>query len=149
MFEIIIDTREQNAFTFTSISPRPKIKYQGLSTGDYSVIGYEDQITIERKSLPDLFGSFGKGRKRLRSEFERMAEYDYAAIVIEQSLSDIFQNPPPSSQMNPKAVFRSLLSWSMKYHVYCWPAPDRVFAERMTYLLLKSYYLQQAGEKTK
>ena len=140
-FTIITDTREQKPYTFQNIKPEPPaVIRQGLKTGDYSVVGLESKITIERKSLSDLFGSAGKGRKRLESEFQRMNKFDYAAILIESSLSDIFVNPPGRSKMNPKAVFRTLISWSVKYNVCVWPCWSRDAAERVCYLILNNYY---------
>ena len=138
--KIAIDTREQNAWTFSRISPRPDVVFKHLKTGDYSIEGYEDRITIERKSLEDAYSSTGKGRKRLEREFERMRLFDYAAIVVEADLYTIARHPPEHSQMNPKSVFRTLLSWSMKYNVKVWPCPDRQFAEKTTYLLLSFWY---------
>ena len=145
-FKIVIDTREQNAFTFANIKPRPEVIYKALSTGDYSLEGFEDRITIERKSLIDLFGSTGQGRKRLQREFERMRSFEYAALVIERNLGDIFKRTPAHSQMLPKSVFRTLIAWSIRYGVYIWPCPDRSFAERTTHLLLEKWYLE-ATEK--
>lgn len=140
-FKIVVDTREQNAYHFTHIKPyAPWVIYKALSTGDYSIEGYEDRITIERKSLSDLFGSTGQGRERFEREFERLAKYEYAALVIEGSLSDIFQRPPVYSKMNSKAVFHTLISWSVYYKVCIWNAPDRTFAEKLTYYLLEKWW---------
>lgn len=140
-FTIIIDTREQCPFDFYHQTPNQPLTERGtLKTGDYSIKGLENKITIERKSLIDLFGSMGKGRRRLEAEFLRMSKFDYAAIVIESNLSNIFTNPPGRSKMNPKAVFRTLISWSVKYNVCVWPMWNREAAERVTYLLLKKYY---------
>jgi len=139
-FRIVCDTREQAAYTFSSIKPRPEIIYKGLQTGDYSIEGYEDRITCERKSLQDLFGSAGQGRERFEREFERLSKFEYAALVIEAGLGDIFKNPPEHSQMLPKAVFRTLVSWSIRYGVHVWNAPDRTFSEKLTYLILEKWY---------
>lgn len=137
---IITDTREQNPYLFSNIDPKPNVIHKGLPTGDYTLQGYESQIIIERKSKGDLFGSFGQGRDRLRREFARLSEFDYAALVIECSLSDIFVKPPPYTKMNPKSIFRTLLSWSVRYNVHAWTPPDRVFAEKLTYILLAQYF---------
>ena len=143
--KIIVDTRETNAYQFLNITPKPTLLYRGLKSGDYSIEGFEDRITIERKSQIDLFGSTGKGRQRFEREFDRLASFDYAAVVIEADLHTIIKNPPEHSAMNPKAVFRTLLSWSLKYDVHIWPCPSRAFAEKTTYLLLE-FWLRHENE---
>jgi ERCC4-type nuclease len=140
-FTIIIDTREQRPYTFQNIKPEPpETIIQGLKTGDYSLAGLESCICVERKSMIDLFGSVGKGRARFEREMERMSKFDYSALVIESDLSSIFVNPPARSKMNPKAVFRTIISWSVKYHVCVFPLWNRESAERTTYLILKKYW---------
>ena len=140
-FTIIIDTREQRPYTFQNIRPEPRQTItQGLLTGDYSIVGLEDRVCIERKSLTDLFSSVGTGRARFEREMTRMSKMDYSALVIESRLSNIFTNPPDRSKMNPKAVFRTLISWSIKYNVHVWPVWNRDAGEKITYLLLKNFY---------
>ena len=144
---IIIDTREQRPYTFQQIKPQPKVVTKGLKTGDYSLDGLQNKICIERKSLADLFGSVGSGRKRFEREMQRMSKFDYAALVIESSLAGIFTNPPSRSKMSSKAIFRTLLSWSIKYNVCVWPAWNREAGEKITYLLLKNFYDNYSEEK--
>ncbi len=140
-FTIIIDSREQRPYSFQNIQPEPpETVTQGLKTGDYSIVNLEDKVCVERKSLTDLFGSVGTGRERFEREMMRMSEMDYAALVIEANLSSIFTNPPGRSKMNPRAVFRTLISWSQKYNVYMWPVWNREGAEKVTYLILKRFY---------
>jgi ERCC4-type nuclease len=140
-FIIIIDSREQRPYDFQNIKPEsPETIIQGLNTGDYSVVGLEDKICCERKSISDLFSSVGSGRKRFENEMVRMSEFDYAALIIESSLAGIFMCPPGRSRMNTKAVFRTLISWSIKYNVHVWPMWDRESAEKVTYLILKKYW---------
>lgn len=140
-FTIIIDTREQRPYTFQNIKPEPpETVMQGLKTGDYSVAGLEDRICIERKSMADLFGSVGNGRKRFEREMERLSTFDYAAIVIESDIKTWFMNPPGRSKMNPRSVFRTIIAWSQRYGVHVWPMWDRPSAEKVTYLILKRYY---------
>lgn len=143
---IICDSREKTPYNFATIKPKPTLLYKGLKTGDYSLDAFEDKIAIERKSHADLCGSVGQGRKRLQAEFERLSTYEYAAIVIECSLSDIFLRPT-YSKMNPKSILRTLTSWSIRYGVCVWPCPDRIFAERLTYILLSQFYKQSQAEE--
>ena len=144
---IIIDTREQQPYTFQQIKPQPKTIIKGLKTGDYSLDSLENKICIERKSLADAFSSVGSGRKRFEREMQRMSMFDYAGLIIESSLAGIFSNPPARSKMNPKAVFRTLLSWSIRYNVCVWPAWNRDAGEKITYLLLKNFYNNYSEEK--
>ena len=139
-FTIICDIKEKLPYSFENIKPKPKIITQHLVTGDYSILGMQHMIAIERKTLADCFGSVGKGRKRLEAEFQRMQSFDYAALILESSLSSIFTNPPSHSRMSSKAVFRTLISWSIKYHVHIWPCWSREAAEKVCYLILKRYY---------
>lgn len=141
-FIIIRDTREQKAFTFENINvkEKPIIEIGTLKTGDYSLKGFEDKICVERKSAVDLFGSIGKGRERFEREFERMLEYEYAALVIEVDWKDIYKKPPSRSQLSPKIILRTLIAWHMRFNVHVWPCPGRNFAEKVTYLLLDRFY---------
>lgn len=80
-YQIVVDTREQLPL-WTGIR-------KGMKVGDYSIEGFEDKIAIERKSLPDLAGSLGKGHARFRKELERAKELDYFAIVVEGSITKL------------------------------------------------------------
>mgnify|MGYP001048695011 CR=1 FL=1 len=91
-FTIVIDTREQSPFVFAQMDV--PTERRALATGDYSIAGLEDKITIERKSLIDLFGSCGRGRTRFEAEIERMATFQHAAIVCEADWQTILRNPP-------------------------------------------------------
>lgn len=130
---IVIDSREQKPFRFKNSSVK------GLKTGDYSVSGYEDSVCVERKSHADLFSSLGTGRKRFERELQRMSELEYAAIVIEAGLPDLLRQPP-FSQMNPKSVVNTLVSWSIKYGVHVFFAQDRRHARALTYRILEKFH---------
>ena len=139
-FTIIIDTQEQLHYDFSTIKPLPLIKHEKLKTGDYSIQGLESEITVERKTLSDLFGSLGKGRNRFHREFQRMSEMKYAVLMIENDYETMFSNPPSHSTIMPKKIFRSLIAWSQRYGVHVWPMWSRESAEKATYLILKRYW---------
>ncbi len=155
---VIVDNREQRPVLIDKPGspsfPDLIIEWGTLVTGDYSIKGYSTpnnphSITIERKSLSDLFSSAGRGRERLKREFIRMIEFDHAEFVIENDLRTIFQNPPSLSMMKPKSVYRTLLAFSQRYNVKVWPCPNRQFAEQHIYLTLKRFYddRQKDGEQ--
>jgi ERCC4-type nuclease len=136
-FTIIIDTREQRPWRF----PNGAETVRGtLTTGDYSVVGLEDKVTIERKSLADLYNTAGQNRGRFERELERMRSFDFAAIIIEATWEDIARRPPPRSEMRPKSVIRSLMAWAQRYKVHVIPAGGPALAARLAYILLDRYF---------
>lgn len=161
-FTILIDQREQAAFSFTGLTADKDKKSRPLSitkrsafmkTGDYSLevigqdgvaIALDTRIVIERKSVEDLFGSVGAGRDRFEAEHERMAEIvangGHAFVVIEGSWERIITNPPPQCRLSPKTVWRTAISWEQKYRVN-WKAPGgRRMAEIFTFRALEKFY---------
>lgn len=141
-FVVAIDTREQKPYRFKHSEVKT------LPTGDYSIVGLEEQVAVERKHKADAYASLGQGRARFERELERLAAFDYAAIVVETTLPD-FLTAPPFSQMNPKAAMNSLVAWSVKYRVCVFFAGDRAHGNALTYRLLEKYwrYRQELAEK--
>ena len=137
---IIVDNREKNPYTFKSIDPPPEIISQTLQEGDYSLYNHEKEITIERKSLIDAFGTFGKNRKRFERELERMVDYKFSAVVIEGGWTDILRSPPPRSKLNPTTIFHSVVAWCQRYNVHFFTVPNRAFGEKLTYRLIERFW---------
>ena len=137
---IIQDTREQSPYSFSRILPRPEVVVGTLKTGDYSLQGHEDQITIERKSLADAYGTFGKGRARFERELERMSEFQFAVVMIEADWLAILRNPPSRSRLKSKTIYRSVIAWEQRYGVHFWACTNRAFAEKTTYVMLERFW---------
>jgi ERCC4-type nuclease len=89
---VIIDTREQKPWFYGEGTERGTLK-----TGDYSIKGYEGSFAIERKSLPDLFGTLTKGHLRFKKELARGLEMDYFAIIVEGSWLDMIHKTFPGA----------------------------------------------------
>jgi len=140
-FTVVIDTRERRPY-----------EYEGavtgtLKSGDYSILGLEDRVAVERKTKEDAFSSLGASRGRFEKELERLSGYDYGAIVIESNLDD-FLNPPAFTRMNPKAAINSLVSWSVKYKVFIFFASDRRHAMALVYRILEKYWKHRDDTRT-
>lgn len=118
-----------------------------LTTGDYSILGYEGRIAIERKSLEDLYGSLGQQRDRFEREHERMAKLEFAAVVIEASWKEILTRPPERSRLNPKTIHRTALSWLVRHGIAWLTVEDRRLAEITTFRLLDRWWrlIQERG----
>jgi len=81
--KIIVDTREQRPYKFKDSQVKT------LACGDYSILGLEDCIAIERKTIDDLIGCLTSDRQRFEKELYRGKALDYMALVAEATLSDI------------------------------------------------------------
>lgn len=149
-FTIIIDTREQMPFSFRGFTADSKDGYKPLivpvqtatlQTGDYSLDTMQERVAVERKSLPDLYGTIGRDRERFERELNRLNEMDFAAVVIEAGWGSIISRPPPQSELLPKVVYRSILAWQQRYpRVHWWACDTRTFAERTTLRILQRFW---------
>jgi len=101
---IIQDTREQTPLVFTNLP----VVVDGLTTGDYSVRGLEDDFAVERKTLPDLFGSLTSGRERFMRELQRMQAFPFRRLLVIGSESEISMGSSRAKGINPKAILHSL-----------------------------------------
>lgn len=81
---IIVDSREQKPYKFSI----PTVK-KALNSGDYSIVGYEDDITVERKSLPDLVRCCGRDRARFMNQCNRLVEIEHRLLVVEAGWAEI------------------------------------------------------------
>lgn len=148
-FTVLIDQREKHPYFFHGIragasrSYRPLViatQFAHLPTGDYSILGMESRITIERKSLADLYSTLGSNRDRFEAEHERMSHFEFAAVVVEASMAMILTSPPPESRLLPKSVHGTYLAWSMRYGVQWYMCEDRRLAEKTTWFLLSKFF---------
>jgi ERCC4-type nuclease len=131
---IIIDSREQEAFTFDPA--KVDVERRALAAGDYSVSGFESRVAVERKSLDDFVSTVIRQRKRFAVELEKLRQYDAACIVLEGSLADIFARRYRSGA-DPASVFGALMSILTDTGIPVIPCGDRQIACRFTqdYLL--------------
>lgn len=139
---VVIDTREQLPYTFPNTWPAPMVK--ALKTGDYSILGLENQFTIERKSLDDLLGCIFA--PRFEKELERLAEFHRAFLLIESNLYGMGQSP--FYRGNPTSVASKLQSISIRYGVHVLFAGNRDLAQGYAAGLINKYWKHiQKGKK--
>lgn len=130
---IVIDTREQRPYQFAGAVVKT------LKSGDYSLLGFEDYVAVERKSTVDAYGCLGRRRARFRRELERLGRMDYSAVVIEDSLRG-FLRPPAFSRVNPRMAIGLLVEWAVRYRVPVFFAGDREHGRALTRKLLRNYW---------
>ena len=102
----VVDTREQHPLDLSPLQSVPGT----LATGDYSVLGLESIVAIERKSLPDLVACVGRDRGRFDREVQRLLAYPVRTLIIESSWGEI-ELGGWRGKVSPNVVIGSLLGW--------------------------------------
>lgn len=147
----VIDTREQKPWTLAPL----KTQRGTLTTGDVSIVGLEREITIERKSLPDLLGCVGGGRKRFLEEIERLHAYPAKCVIVECSYQEFEQGAwvmglgeGRRSRVAPAAAMGSVLGWMAQGipFLFC-PTVEMAStaAARFLFVAAKRRYRELAG----
>jgi DNA excision repair protein ERCC-4 len=134
---IVIDTREPNPSPWQQHFTSPSIRAK-LDCGDYSVCGLEEKISIERKSLSDLLSSLTHQRVRFEKELSRARPYHFFCVIIEASAKDILQGRFDLSCANPRAIWESIATFTIRYCPFIF-AGDRLTAAKMTESLLLKF----------
>jgi len=112
---LIQDTREQRGYGELFES---EYVVDTLSCGDYSVVGLQHLVSVERKTLQDLLQSLTRGRERFEAELARSRAFQRFYVVVEASAPDVLQGRfEGKSQANPRAIWESICCFSVRY----WP----------------------------
>ena len=117
-FVVVVDTRETDPLLFRADRPRKNVPMirKTLAYGDYSVLGFEECISVERKKAGDLYTCLGKERERFKKELEKLQHYERRWLLIEDSEEEVLQ-PQDYSQMHPNAIRQSLVSIEVKLFI--------------------------------
>ncbi len=106
-FTVIVDSREQLPWCLDPL----RVEVATLQTADYSILGLEDLVALERKSLPDLVACCGRERERFERELDRLRAYPHRAVVVEASWAAIGAGGW-LGLVTPKVVLSSIASWT-------------------------------------
>jgi ERCC4-type nuclease len=118
-FILMVDTREQ----LPLFDPIPRglcIVRDTVPVGDYSILGFQDRICVERKMESDFFTYIGRDRDATVRKLERMAAMDFAALVVEADEYDLY-NPSVPTKMTREHVRGFMRCVRVRYgiHLYC------------------------------
>lgn len=94
-YEVTRDSREQQGWTFPASSRCSGTHVGTLKTGDYTLVGYEDKFTIERKASTAEFAT-NLFEKRFHRELDRMDKFEHAYLILEFQIEDIVLFPEGS-----------------------------------------------------
>ena len=102
----VIDTREQIPLDLTPLQTVAGT----LTTGDYSVLGLESIVAVERKSLGDFLACCGGERERFQRQVDRLMGVPIRALVIETTWPEI-EAGEWRSKITPASAIGSLVGW--------------------------------------
>lgn len=139
---IVVDTREQLPYTFSA--PGVSTLRGTLQTGDYSLLGYETRVAIERKTLNDFVGSITRERQRFMREVERMKTFQSKAIVVEANWSDVVSQLY-RSKAHPASVFGSTIALIVDHEIPVYFLSSRHIARRFTERFLTRFHAAQTA----
>lgn len=158
-FTVIVDSSEQIPYRFEGITGDYRDDYapirvrtvrKRLKTGDYAILEFPG-VAVERKSKEDLFNSIRNDERRENflgrlDRMERDCRMGY--VLVECTFEDIYTNPPPNSNLMPKAAGRTVISWRAEFPNVHWVFCDgREWAEQVCYRLLERHFLHETLEK--
>ena len=131
--EIVVDSSEQLPWWESPPTVRKQLK-----TGDYSLLGFEDRISIERKSVPDVFKSCGKNRERFIREWGRLSLMEFAGVIIEGTREMVRSYiPHHNSKMRGSQIIGTMDWWQREYDVDVYFEPGRDAAKETALELLR------------
>ena len=108
--KVIVDSREQAPFSFSHERYGVELVRGTLTVGDYSLVGLEDKVAVERKSLPDLVLCLGRERDRFERELQRGAALDAFCVVVEAGWTEL-SGGKYRSRMQPHAACQSVAAF--------------------------------------
>ena len=133
---LVQDTREQNGYGPLFQTPHV---VGTLGAGDYSVLGLEDLIAIERKSFQDLLGSLTGGRERFESEMKRARHFHKSFVVVEAPMNALLVDDfGKLSRAHPRSIWGTVCTWNTRYHPFIF-GNDRATAARLCEGILFAY----------
>lgn len=147
-FTIIVDTREQQPWTFEHYATAHK----KLDTGDYSIEGLEHLLCIERKKSASEFAN-NIVESRFKDLIFRMSDIKYCFLLLEFDLEDLLVYPIGSTvpkkmwdkiKVGPPFLIKNILELQINHNIIVYFCGDAHNAEKMAeYILKKIYYIEK------
>lgn len=150
-FVIIVDTREQKPWLFEH---QAKANHK-LDTGDYSIEGYENLLSIERKrNVAEVANNITE--KRFKDVIDRLSKIKHSYILLEFDLEDIMKYPVGSDipkrlwnkiRISPSFIIKNLIDLQVDYNIKVIFCGNSENAEKIALsLMTKIYKLEKKDE---
>jgi hypothetical protein len=151
-FTIIVDTREQQPWTFENHA----VSNRKLDTGDYSIDGLENILGIERKkSISELANNITESR--YQDVVSRLSQLKYSFLLLEFNLEDVFIYPIGSTvpkrmwskiKISPAFIIKNILELELSHNIKVMFCGSSNNAQKMAeYILRKVNYIERHSTK--
>ena len=120
---VIQDTREQKPL-FRRPPKGLIIQSDTLTDGDYSIKGFTDKFTVERKQISDFYSYIGKERKKTEEKLQRLSRFQFAALVIEATETEILMGYD-FCKLSPECARQALVSFEIRYGLHTYYSNSR------------------------
>jgi hypothetical protein len=150
-FTIIVDTREQKPWSFsTQATANHK-----LDTGDYSIHGLENLLAIERKrNVAEVANNITE--KRFVDVVDRLSKMKYSFILLEFDMEDVMRYPIGSDiprrlwnkiRISPAFIIKHLVDLQIEHNIKILFCGNSKNAEQIALSLMRKVYkLEQKHE---
>jgi hypothetical protein len=152
-FTIIIDTREQQPWSFSEYV----VANKKLDTGDYSIDGLQEIFAIERKkSINEIANNIVE--PRFKDVVARLSQLKYSFLLLEFSMTDVLNYPIGSNlpkkmwdkvKITPAFIMKNILDWQLKHNIKVLFCNNASNAEKIAEYILKRIYLTTSIERKK
>lgn len=135
---VVVDTREQTPL-FVKMPKGMVVTRDTLKHGDYSILGFEDRFTIERKGMSDFLGYVSHERKKTVEKMKVFKGMDFAALVVEVDEDELYFGSV-HSLVGAEVIRQALVSFQVRYGVHVYVTDDREKIERVVLDWMIKYY---------
>jgi ERCC4-type nuclease len=126
-FGLVVDSREQKPL-FGETTDGLEVITDTLHHGDYSIRGFENMFTIERKKISDFYSYIGRERDRTIRKMGQFREIvssgGFAGLVIEASECNLLSGYI-MSRVSPETARQALVSFEIRYGVHIYYSKSR------------------------
>ncbi len=115
--KIVVDSREKKPYSFREwqfqnvVIVRKKLDY-----GDYSLLGHEATVFVERKSIDDLVNTLVSNKIRFKKELKRAEQAKHKLVLVDGSMSEIMSEKYHST-VNREYLITKIAELSTVYNL--------------------------------
>ena len=151
-FTIIVDTREQQPWIFKDYAKAHK----KLDTGDYSIEGLENTLTIERKKSSSEFAT-NVVESRFKDVVMRLSQFKYSFILLEFDMQDLLDYPVGSTvpkrmwdkvKITPAFLIKHILELQLNHNIKIMFCGNAENAEKLAEFIFKKIHYIEMVKKT-